>query len=60
MHYEAALEYAPDLAEARNGLGLLLLGQGENAAAAEEFRKALRIRPDFAAARRNLQEALEP
>jgi tetratricopeptide (TPR) repeat protein len=44
--------------EAANNLGLALQGQGRPAEAAEHFRLALRLRPDFAMAHNNLGTAL--
>jgi len=39
-HYDAALQHAPDLHDARNNRGLVLMGQGRLAAATEEFARA--------------------
>jgi len=46
-------------AVAHNNLGLALTSKGELAEAADSFREALRIQPDFAEAHVNLAVALE-
>ncbi len=57
--YEEALRLGtPDAHLAHNGLGVALMNQGRVAEAAEEFREALRLKPDYAFARANLERAL--
>jgi len=46
---------SPDDYLAHNGLGVVLLRQGKIAEASDHFREALRLRPDFAPARKNLE-----
>jgi len=46
---------SPDDHIAYNGLGAVLLRQGKLADAAEQFRQSLRLRPDYAPARKNLE-----
>jgi tetratricopeptide (TPR) repeat protein len=55
-HYERALESrdAPRPAEIHNAVGILLARSGKFQAAAAHFEAALRLEPDFAAARANL------
>ena len=48
----------PDYAEAQNHLGVLLARQGRIEAAIGRFREALRIRPDYREAGKNLENAL--
>ncbi len=48
----------PHAAEARANLGVVLLRGGRTAEAAEEFRAALRLKPDLPAAREGLAKAL--
>jgi len=47
----------PNDAEAHNNLGLVRAQQGRVADAAAHYRKAIELRPDFDAARANLQQA---
>ena len=57
--YEEALRLGtPDAHIAHNGLGVALMNVGRVAEAAEEFREALRLRPDYEFARANLDRAL--
>jgi Flp pilus assembly protein TadD len=46
----------PELAGAHNGLGVAYARKGELDRAAEEWKKALALRPDFADARANLEK----
>lgn len=46
---------SPDDYLAHNGLGVVLLREGKMADAVDHFREALRLRPDFAPARKNLE-----
>jgi len=48
----------PHYAEARNNLGIALGMSGRLDEAINQFREALRVKPDFADARRNLEMAL--
>ena len=52
--YEGAIEIDPSLPEAHNGLGAALASSGDFEGAEDSFREALRLRPDFPEARRNL------
>jgi tetratricopeptide (TPR) repeat protein len=52
-----SLVYRPGRAETHNNLGIALAQQGRLNDAVLEWREALRIRPDFADARRNLEMA---
>ena len=57
--YREALRYpSPDGYLAHNGLGVALIHQGRRAEAVEEFREALRLKPDYWMARANLERAL--
>ncbi len=57
--YRDALRYpSPDDYLAHNGLGVALIRQGRRTEAVEEFREALRLRPDYWMARANLERAL--
>jgi tetratricopeptide (TPR) repeat protein len=57
--YEEALRLGTSEAHlAHNGLGVALMGQGRTAEAAQEFREALRLKPDYDYARANLERAL--
>src|SRR5258706_8805175 len=47
MQIEAALGSDPKNAEAHQVLGALLAGKGQQDAAVEHYREALRIQPDF-------------
>jgi tetratricopeptide (TPR) repeat protein len=55
--YRQAIALNPELAEARNSLGKLLVYQGDIAAAIEEFEAALAVKTDYALARNNLGSA---
>lgn len=58
--YEEALRLGTAEAHlAHNGLGVALMRRGKVAEAAEEFRTALRLKPDYDFARANLERALE-
>jgi tetratricopeptide (TPR) repeat protein len=56
--FEHALEIAPDLAEARNGLGVALRADGRPVEALTQFDLALSADPDLAEAHVNRGEAL--
>ncbi len=57
--YEEALRLGTaDAHIAHNGLGVAFMRQGRVAEAAEQFRAALRLRPDYDFARANLERAL--
>jgi hypothetical protein len=51
----ALLDAQPDCAEARNNLAVVFVEQGRFEDAAEQLRAALRVRPDYQLARRNLE-----
>lgn len=53
-----ALEFAPDLAEGWNGLGVVARSRGDQAAARRHFGRAVRLAPAFAEGHANLGEAL--
>jgi tetratricopeptide (TPR) repeat protein len=57
--YEEALRLGTAQAHiAHNGLGVALMKEGRVAEAAEQFREALRLKPDYDFARANLERAL--
>jgi tetratricopeptide (TPR) repeat protein len=56
--FEHALEFAPDLPEGWNGLGVVARGRDEADAARERFAHAVRLAPGFAEGHANLGEAL--
>ncbi|MDD5562538.1 MAG: tetratricopeptide repeat protein [Thermoanaerobaculaceae bacterium] len=57
--YRDALRHpSPDDYLAHNGLGVALIRQGRRTEAVEEFREALRLKPDYWMARANLERAL--
>jgi tetratricopeptide (TPR) repeat protein len=56
--YQRALELRPELAEAHNNLGVLLLARGKAAEALPHFRKTVCLHPDSAEAHNNVGSAL--
>lgn len=56
--FEHALEFAPDLPEGWNGLGVVARGRDDAATARERFAHAVRLAPAFAEGHANLGEAL--
>jgi Tfp pilus assembly protein PilF len=54
-HYRAALGFDPSCAEAHNNLGNLLRQQGRLDEAMTHIRTALRLKPDYQDAQRNLR-----
>ena len=56
--FEHALEFAPDLAEGWNGLGVVARTRGDLPAAARSFAQAVRLRPALAEGHANLGEVL--
>ncbi len=57
--YRDALRHpSPDDYLAHNGLGVALIRQGRRLEAVEEFREALRLKPDYWMAQANLERAL--
>ena len=58
LYREALRLGTSDAHLAHNGLGVALMGLGRAAEAADEFRAALRLRPDYDFARANLERAL--
>ncbi len=58
-HYEMAIEYTPDFAEAHNNLGALYQSIGDKYEAIKEYKKALKIKPDYPEAMENLR-SLQP
>jgi Tfp pilus assembly protein PilF len=55
---EAAVKLDPDLTEARDSLGNMLLETGNQQRAEQELREAIRRQPDFASAHGNLANVL--
>lgn len=56
--FDHALEFAPDLPEGWNGLGVVARGRDDAATAKERFAHAVRLAPEFAEGHANLGEAL--
>lgn len=56
--FEHALEFAPDLPEGWNGLGVVARSRGDAGTARERFAHAVRLAPGFAEGYANLGEAL--
>jgi Tfp pilus assembly protein PilF len=56
--FEHALEFAPDLPEGWNGLGVVARSRGDLEAARRSFTRAVRLAPAFAEGHANLGEAL--
>ncbi len=56
--FEHALEFAPDLPEGWNGLGVVARSRGDLEAARRAFTRAVRLAPAFAEGHANLGEAL--
>jgi Flp pilus assembly protein TadD len=56
--FEHALEFAPDLPEGWNGLGVVARGRADAVSARERFAHAVRLAPGFAEGHANLGEAL--
>ncbi len=56
--FEHALEFAPDLPEGWNGLGVVARGRDDAETARERFTQAVRLAPGFAEGHANLGEAL--
>lgn len=56
--FEHALEFAPDLPEGWNGLGVVARGRDEATTARRRFAHAVRLAPSFAEGHANLGEAL--
>ena len=50
-----AIELSPGLAEAHYAMGVLLILQSQPGAAAQELRKALEIKPDYAEVKARLE-----
>jgi Tfp pilus assembly protein PilF len=57
-HLHILIQQKPDSPDAHNTLGSLLQQQGEQEAAAEEFKAALKCEPTFAVAALNLGQVL--
>ena len=53
-----AIKFKPDYAEAYTNLGILLFNAKMTEEAIGYFKEAIRIRPGFAAAQKNLETAL--
>ncbi len=56
--FEHALEFAPDLPEGWNGLGVVARGRQQASTARDRFAHAVRLAPGFAEGHANLGEAL--
>ncbi len=56
--FEQVLKLAPGSAEGHNLLGWVLFSQGQTAESISQFKTALRLKPDLAAAHVNLANAL--
>ncbi len=56
--FEQVVKLAPGSAEGHNLLGWVLFAQGQTAESIAQFRTALRLKPDLAAAHVNLANAL--
>jgi tetratricopeptide (TPR) repeat protein len=56
--FEHALEFAPDLPEGWNGLGVVARGRDDASTSRERFAHAVRLAPSFAEGHANLGEAL--
>jgi Tfp pilus assembly protein PilF len=54
---EYSIRQNPDLPDSYNNYGLILSEKNENAKAAEQFEKALKLKPDFQQAKENLKKA---
>ena len=52
--FQEAIRMRPDLAEAHNGLGVVLYQQGHVDEAIRQFQEAIRLKPDYADAYNNL------
>jgi len=59
MHYEQALRFKPDFAEAHCNLGVVLVQAGRVQEAIGQYEQALRLKPDFAEAHYNIGVALK-
>ncbi len=57
--YHQILAIRPDVAEAHNDLGILLVQQGQLGEAAARFRQAIALKPDLPAAHFNLGNVLK-
>ena len=55
-HWDSRLK--TDYAEAHYNLGEALVTEGKNEEAVSHYKEAIRIRPDYAAAQKNLETAL--
>ena len=51
------MKLEPDAPDVHNDLGTLLAQSGDLAGAEREFREAVRLKPDYAEARSNLERA---
>ncbi len=58
-HYEKALIFSPDLAEAHNNLGVILQSQRDALQAERHFRSAMGLMEDYPEAHNNLGNALQ-
>jgi len=56
-YYYKALMFLPAFKEAHNNLGILLVQSGRYEDAIGQFQEALKIKPDYETARRNLDLA---
>ena len=57
--WQTTIRRNPDSWMAHNNLGTALIKNGQTGGAISQFQEAIRLKPDFAEARRNLAQALE-
>ncbi|NKB81674.1 MAG: tetratricopeptide repeat protein [Nitrospirales bacterium] len=60
MHFEKALAIRPNIPEVINNLGTIFAEQGQTEKAIASFEKAIRLKANYARARFNLADVLEP
>ena len=57
-HFNAALKTNPDISEAHNNIGIIMIHKGNINEAIFHFQEAVRLNPEFELAQDNLQRAL--